>query len=132
MGLGGTGLRERDPGVARASAGADVTGSQAAAPRPNHSDVTSPWSEPLRSHIAVVGTRALGRDRDGALTAGGTCDNRLWSVCLGSGKSRELRGAAAGEDAVGQGQAADVGAGAQAGRAAAGRVQAVDRGAVGA
>ena len=43
-----------------------------------------------------------------------------------------VAGAAAGEDAVGQGQAADVGAGAQAGRAAAGRVQAVDRAAVGA
>src|SRR5947207_6209757 len=64
--------------------------------------ITSPWSEPLRSHIAVVG--------------------------LGPGK----RGVVAGEDAVGQGQAADVGAGAQAGRAAAGRVQAVDRTAAGA
>jgi hypothetical protein len=55
----------------------------------------------------------------------------VWSgICLGAGKHRELggvvAGAAAGEDAVGQGQAADVGAGAQAGRAAAGRVQGVD------
>src|SRR6185437_1649200 len=69
--------------------------------------------KPVSSHVGTISITVLMRER-------------------GRGMGGVVAGAAAGEDAVGQGQAADVGAGAQAGRAAPGRVQAVDRTAVGA
>jgi precorrin-4/cobalt-precorrin-4 C11-methyltransferase len=47
------------PVETQATAEAEVTPPPPGAPNPNHGNVTSPWSEPLQSHIAVVGEGAM-------------------------------------------------------------------------
>jgi precorrin-4/cobalt-precorrin-4 C11-methyltransferase len=53
----GTGLASRPRGKQAPSA-PKVTAAMPGAPTPNHDDVTSSWSEPLQSHIVVVGEGA--------------------------------------------------------------------------
>jgi precorrin-4/cobalt-precorrin-4 C11-methyltransferase len=53
----GAGLTAR-PGETQATPEAEVTAIPPRVSNPNHGDVTSPWSEPQQSHIAVVGEGA--------------------------------------------------------------------------
>jgi precorrin-4/cobalt-precorrin-4 C11-methyltransferase len=60
----GVGLTVR-PSETQAPPEPEVTATLPPAPSPNHDDFTSPWSEPLQSHIVVVGDPAeVPRSRD--------------------------------------------------------------------